>query len=68
MRLSRVPSEAQGAYFRCDFWAIYTTNMFDFEFPTGTGIAAIEDTGRHDWYEPLRRRLRRNVYRDAVPP
>jgi len=20
-------------------------------------IAAIEDTGRHDWYEPLRRRL-----------
>lgn len=21
-------------------------------------MAAIEDTGRHDWYEPLRRRLR----------
>jgi hypothetical protein len=21
-------------------------------------IAAIEDSGRHDWYEPLRRRLR----------
>ncbi|HEY3656070.1 MAG TPA: hypothetical protein VGL34_13980 [Steroidobacteraceae bacterium] len=21
-------------------------------------IMAIEDTGRHDWYEPLRRRLR----------
>jgi hypothetical protein len=21
-------------------------------------MSAIEDTGRHDWYEPLRRRLR----------
>jgi hypothetical protein len=28
-------------------------NAFDFAW-----IAAIEDTGRQDWYEPLRRRLR----------
>ena len=28
-------------------------NAFDFGW-----IAAIEDTGRHDWYEPLRKRLR----------
>jgi hypothetical protein len=28
-------------------------NAFDFAW-----IAAIEDTGRHDWYEPLRRRPR----------
>ena len=28
-------------------------NAFDFGW-----MAAIEDTGRHDWYEPLRRRLR----------
>jgi hypothetical protein len=28
-------------------------NAFDF-----TWILAIEDTGRHDWYEPLRRRFR----------
>lgn len=27
-------------------------NAFDFGW-----IAAIEDTGRHDWYEPLRRRI-----------
>ena len=28
-------------------------NAFDFAW-----MAAIEDAGRHDWYEPLRRRLR----------
>ena len=28
-------------------------NSFDFAW-----IEAIEQTGRHDWYEPLRRRLR----------
>jgi hypothetical protein len=28
-------------------------NAFDFAW-----MAAIEDTGREDWYEPLRRRLR----------
>ena len=28
-------------------------NSFDFGW-----IEAIEETGRHDWYEPLRRRLR----------
>jgi hypothetical protein len=28
-------------------------NSFDFGW-----MSAIEDTGRHDWYEPLRRRLR----------
>jgi hypothetical protein len=28
-------------------------NVFDFAW-----MAAIEDTGRHDWYEPLRKRLR----------
>jgi hypothetical protein len=28
-------------------------NAFDF-----ASIEAIEQTGRHDWYEPLRRRLR----------
>jgi hypothetical protein len=28
-------------------------NSFDFAW-----IIAIEDTGRHDWYEPLRRRYR----------
>jgi hypothetical protein len=28
-------------------------NSFDFAW-----ILAIEDTGRHDWYEPLRRRFR----------
>jgi hypothetical protein len=28
-------------------------NSFDFAW-----IEAIEETGRHDWYEPLRRRLR----------
>jgi len=28
-------------------------SAFDFGW-----MAAIEDTGRHDWYEPLRRRLR----------
>jgi hypothetical protein len=28
-------------------------NSFDFAW-----IAAIEKTGRHDWYEPLRRQLR----------
>jgi hypothetical protein len=28
-------------------------NAFDFGW-----MAAIEDTGRHDWYEPLRRRFR----------
>jgi hypothetical protein len=28
-------------------------NAFDFGW-----MAAIEDTGRHDWYEPLRKRLR----------
>ena len=28
-------------------------NSFDFAW-----IATIEDTGRHDWYEPLRRRFR----------
>jgi hypothetical protein len=28
-------------------------NSFDFAW-----IKAIEDTGRHDWYEPLRRRFR----------
>jgi hypothetical protein len=28
-------------------------NAFDFGWMT-----AIEDSGRHDWYEPLRRRLR----------
>jgi hypothetical protein len=28
-------------------------NAFDFGW-----MAAIEDSGRHDWYEPLRRRLR----------
>jgi hypothetical protein len=28
-------------------------NAFDFAW-----MAAIEDTGRHDWYEPLRRRFR----------
>ena len=28
-------------------------NAFDFGW-----IAAIEGTGRHDWYEPLRKRLR----------
>jgi hypothetical protein len=28
-------------------------NAFDFAW-----MAAIEDTGRQDWYEPLRRRLR----------
>ena len=28
-------------------------NAFDFGW-----MAAIDDTGRHDWYEPLRRRLR----------
>ena len=28
-------------------------NSFDFGW-----IVAIEETGRHDWYEPLRRRLR----------
>jgi hypothetical protein len=28
-------------------------NAFDFGW-----VAAIDDTGRHDWYEPLRRRLR----------
>jgi hypothetical protein len=28
-------------------------NSFDFAW-----IIAIEDTGRHDWYEPLRRRFR----------
>ena len=28
-------------------------SAFDFAW-----MAAIEDTGRHDWYEPLRRRLR----------
>ena len=28
-------------------------NAFDFG-----RMAAIEDTGRHDWYEPLRRRMR----------
>jgi hypothetical protein len=30
-------------------------NSFDMAW-----IMAIEDTGRHDWYEPLRRRLRFN--------
>jgi len=29
-------------------------NAFDFGW-----MAAIEDTGRHDWYESLRRRLRK---------
>jgi hypothetical protein len=28
-------------------------NAFDFAW-----MAAIEDTGRHDWYEPLRKRVR----------
>ena len=28
-------------------------NVFDFGW-----VAAIEDTGRHEWYEPLRRRPR----------
>jgi hypothetical protein len=28
-------------------------NSFDFGW-----MSAIEDTGRHDWYEPLRRRYR----------
>jgi hypothetical protein len=28
-------------------------NAFDFGW-----IAAIEDSGRHDWYEPLRKRVR----------
>jgi hypothetical protein len=28
-------------------------NSFDFGW-----MAAIEDTGRHDWYEPLRKRIR----------
>lgn len=28
-------------------------NSFNFAW-----ISAIEDTGRHDWYEPLRRRFR----------
>jgi hypothetical protein len=28
-------------------------NSFDFGW-----MSAIEDTGRHDWYEPLRRRFR----------
>jgi hypothetical protein len=28
-------------------------HAFDFGW-----MAAIEDTGRHDWYEPLRRRFR----------
>lgn len=32
---------------------IVSKNTFDFGW-----IAAIEDTGRHDWYGPLRRRLR----------
>jgi hypothetical protein len=30
-----------------------SNNSFDFAW-----IEAIEQTGRHDWYEPLRRRLR----------
>jgi len=30
-------------------------NSFDFGW-----IEAIEQTGRHDWYEPLRRRFRKN--------
>jgi hypothetical protein len=33
-------------------------NSFDFAW-----ISAIEQTGRHDWYEPLRRRYRANFSR-----
>ena len=35
-RRSRVPSRPSVACFRCQFWADYTTNMFESEFPTGT--------------------------------
>lgn len=38
--------------------AMRELNVSKLSFDMGW-IMAIEDTGRHDWYEPLRRRLRR---------
>ena len=40
-----VPSEAQAALFRCHFWADYTTNMFAFVFPIGTGPQSLRGLG-----------------------